>query len=47
MQGVVAPDGSWKLECFLKLHPPFFKGNPDPRVDEEWITSVKKLFDVM
>ena len=35
------------MEHFLKLHSPFFKGNLDPRVAEEWIASVKKLFDVM
>ena len=37
VQGTVAPDGSRQLEHFLKLHPPFFKGRPDPRVAEEWI----------
>ena len=47
VQGTAAPDGSRQLEHFLKLHPPFFKGIMDLRVAEEWIASVKKLFDVM
>ena len=35
--GVAVPDGSVQLESFLKLHPPVFKGDPDPTAAEEWV----------
>ena len=43
----MVPDGSLRLERFLKLHPLVFKGSPDPKVAEDWITEVTKLFEVM
>ena len=45
--GAAVPDQSLWLERFLKLHPPVFKGSPDPKVVEEWIPEVTKLFEVM
>ena len=41
------PDGSLRLERFLKLQPLVFKGSLDPKVAEDWITEVTKLFEVM
>ena len=45
--GVVGPDGSLRLERFLKLHPPVFKGDPNPTAAEEWVREVGMLFDAM
>ena len=45
--GVAGPDGSLRLERFLKLHPPIFKGDPDPAAADEWVQDVGMLFDAM
>ena len=29
------------------MHPPVFKGDPDPTAAEEWVREVGMLFDVM
>ena len=45
----VAPreDGSFILEKFLKLHPPIFKGESDPRGAEGWLKKLTKIFEAM
>ena len=45
----VAPreDGSSILEKFLKLHPPIFKGESDPRGTKGWIKKLSKIFEAM
>ena len=45
--GGVGPDGSLRLERFLKLRPPVFKGDPDPTAAGEWVREVGMLFDAM
>jgi hypothetical protein len=40
-------DGSSILEKFLKLHPPIFKGESDPRGAKGWIKKPTKIFEVM
>ncbi|PON63864.1 hypothetical protein PanWU01x14_128410 [Parasponia andersonii] len=35
------------LERFLKLKPPNFAGKHDPPSAEEWLKSVKKMFDTL
>ena len=47
--GVAVPraDGSSTLEQFLRLHPPCFKGEADPRGAESWLKRVSKIFDAM
>ena len=35
------------MERFLRLHPPIFKGDPDPKAAEEWVREVSMLFEVM
>ena len=47
--GLAVPrvDGSSTLEQFLRLHPPSFKGEADPRGAESWLKKVTKIFDTM
>ena len=46
-EGAAILDGRLWLKRFMRLHPPVFKGEPDPKAAEEWVREVSMLFEAM